>query len=83
MIPTSEHKGLKDYAIKQIQDSINFDCNTSYYEDVKKETVEEYKARKINGFESDLLYHTKKNQEEIDSNNQKNSWIKQLRDSLK
>jgi hypothetical protein len=82
--PTSDHQDLKDFMIEQITGSIDFDCDTSYYE--KKEItlltgqqwLEKEKARLLR----DLTYHGKEDMEELERVSGRNHWIKALRDSL-
>jgi len=83
--PTPDHIGLKKFAIEQIKKSIEFDCNYSYYEkeEIKKPISEEWINNKINKCEEDIKYHTKKNEEEIKRIEERNKWIKDLRESLK
>jgi len=83
-VPSDEHIKLKEFAVNQIEESIKWDCNTSYYTDheIKMEDVHEYRERQIKRFEEDIIYYTKGNKEELDRINERNLWIKQLRDSL-
>jgi hypothetical protein len=81
--PTKNHKELKEFAIQQLKDSMNFDCNISYYEEeVVKQTPEEWLKTKIDKCLKDIDYHAKENQEEIERTDDRNKWIKELRDSL-
>jgi hypothetical protein len=82
--PTEDHNGLKEFAIKQLKESIDFDCSTSYYDKkVTKYTPEEWLNIKICGCLRDIEYHTKENEAEIKRVSERNKWIKDLRDSLK
>lgn len=82
--PTSDHQGLKDFMIEQINSSINFDCNSSY--DMKEKItlltgqqwLEKEKARLLR----DLTYHVKEDTEEQERTAGRNAWIKALRESL-
>lgn len=84
-VPSDKHKGLKKFAIQQLEDSMNADCDTSYYDNqvIKMESIKEYRQKQIDRYEQDVKYYTEHNQGEIDSTNERNLWIKQLRDSLK
>jgi len=83
--PTLEHVNLKEFAIEQIKTSIDWDCNISYFEnmEVKKLTAEEWLKNQINKYEEDIKYHTKKYKEEVKRVEERNKWIKDLRESLK
>jgi polyhydroxyalkanoate synthesis regulator phasin len=80
--PTSEHIRLKEFAIEQLEQSIDWDCDTSYLQIPEKETPEEWLKRKISKIEWDIAYHTKKWVEEVQRTKERNEWIKQLKDSL-
>jgi hypothetical protein len=83
--PTPDHKGMKDFMSKQIKDSIDFDCNESYYSDqvVIKISGPKWKQQKIASLNKDLAYHIKENESEIQRTKERNDWLKALRDSLK
>lgn len=83
--PTPGHQGLKDFMIKQINETIEWDCDTSWYEENQPQlmTGAQWKEEKIKKLERDLAYHTKENQEEISRTESRNKWIKELRDSLR
>jgi len=83
--PTQEHQGLKNFMVEQITSSIDFDCNTEYYRDnppqmlTREKYLETHTARALR----DIDYYTRENRKEIDRVNNRNVWIKQLRESLK
>lgn len=82
--PTSEHVGLKEFMVSQIEGSIDFDGMGDYYR--KHPAIllsgsewlvgEKAKARR------DISYHTEEHQKEIDRTNGRNQWTKDLRESL-
>jgi hypothetical protein len=81
--PSEEHAGLKEFMVKQIQDSINWDCDVSFYATPTPnltglEWAEAAKEKAI----KDISYHKKKHAEEIDRTAQRNAWIGALRNSL-
>ncbi|UYX56272.1 hypothetical protein M3Y14_34050 (plasmid) [Bacillus thuringiensis] len=81
--PTNEHVSLKEFAIKQIEDSIYSDCNTSYYEKpVVKSSGEEYLKELIESYEDQLKSAKDMYQKEIESVASRNQWIKDLKESL-
>jgi len=85
--PTKEHIKLKEYAIDQLKQSIEFDCSNLYSEydtteRYKKETPQEYIESKMSSCLENIKYHTEKLEAEIKGTNERNLWIKQLRDSL-
>jgi hypothetical protein len=86
-VPSSEHTRFKEFMIEQIKDSIKYDCNLEYYEkekaNLKVLSGKQYKENKLKQLKWDLDYHTKENEEEIKRNNERNDWIKKLKESLK
>ena len=82
-IPSSEHKNLKDFCISQLEDSIKYDCNMSYIETIpKKESISEWKKNRNEKLNEDIAYHRENWNKEVARTNERNIWIKQLRDSL-
>lgn len=83
--PTPDHVHFKDFMIEQISGSIDFDCDLTYYLEHKptKLTGKEWLKQQIDRCEHDIEYHAKGHKEEVERVNQRNSWIKELRGSLK
>jgi polyhydroxyalkanoate synthesis regulator phasin len=80
--PTEEHMNLKKFAIEQLEQSIEWDCDTTYLTTPEKETPEKWLKGKIAKIEWDIEYHTRKWNEEVERTRERNEWIKQLKDSL-
>lgn len=79
--PSSEHEGLKNFMIEQIESSIKFDC---YEPDVPTlPTPEEWANAKLQSIAWNIDYHTKENSKEIERVASRNKWIKQLKESIK
>lgn len=83
-IPSSEHKELKEFAIKQLEESIQWDCNLKFCDPnlVVKLSPEEWLERKISMCEKNIKYHQEEHEKEIEHVNTRNKWINQLRESL-
>lgn len=83
--PSSEHKRLKDFMLEQLDSSINFDCDTSYYDNNKptRMTGAEWRADRISNAFSSIEYHTKGHADEIASTHNRNEWVRLLRESLR
>lgn len=88
--PTSEHVGIKDFMIDQIEKTIDFDCKTDYHEkkltEIESEllTLNASKIRKemIHDAEKKLKYHTEENSNEIKRCEDSNKWVSDLLESL-
>lgn len=84
--PSPDHIDLKKFMIEQIEDSIKFDCNTDYYykeaDKLITLTPSEWKNKKIAQCLKDIEYHKKIYAEEVERVENRNLWLKQLRESL-
>ena len=80
--PTPEHCKLKEFMIKQLEGSLNFDCGN--YEPVT-ETREEYIEYRLstNRFTREIEHYRESYQKQVDAWNERREWVKQLMDSLK
>jgi hypothetical protein len=83
--PSKDHQGLKDFMVQQLEDTIKFDCDFSYYENninQAKPSLEDFKKDGIKLLE-DLVKSRKKSwDEEVSRVKGRNKWNKDLRDSL-
>ena len=81
--PTKRHYELQTFCIKQLQSSIDFDCNNKYHiSNIIKEDHEVWLMNKINKLTKDYERYSKRYKEECDRIKDTNEWIKQLRESL-
>lgn len=83
--PTAEHNGLKQFMIKQIKESIDFDCGATDYDEkhpIERLTGEEWLARKINAALTDIDHHGRSHAEEVTRVRGRNAWLVALRTSL-
>lgn len=88
--PTKEHIGLKNFMIEQINSTIDFDGNWSYYEEaieraetrIKELTPEKAKKNLIDSLEKDIERYKGEAEKEIKRNNERRDWITNLYKSL-
>ena len=78
--PTFDHKELKSFMIKQINESIDFDCYEPKCPIISN--AEEWANKKLKSILWDVSYYTKSNREEIERVVERNKWVKQLKESL-
>jgi len=83
--PSSDHIELKKFMDEQITKSIKFDCGTSYY---TKQTpvllsAQSWKEERLAKLLKDFSYHKKENAEEVERTEGRNTWLRQLRESIK
>jgi hypothetical protein len=64
--PTDDHKGLKDFMKNQIEESIKFDCDTSYYEkESDKLSADEWILERKASAIRDIEYHKKNTRKKL------------------
>lgn len=82
--PSSEHRRLKDFMLEQLDSSIKFDCDTSYYDNNQptRMTGAEWREDRISSAFESIEYHTKGHADEIASTHKRNEWIRLLRESI-
>lgn len=80
--PTEEHIGFKGFMQKQLRDSIDFDCDVSFYTEPKLLSGPEWHEKELTSAMHDINYHTKKYAEEVDRVASRTEWVSQLRKSL-
>lgn len=79
--------GLKDFMLRQLEESRKFDCSypNAHQFDPEPQPVsaEQWLAAQIEKHVSNLAYHAKKSREEIDRTAERNAWLAQLHTALK
>lgn len=80
--PTSDHVGLKDFMVKQLEESLRFDVG-DWVPDVPVELpVAEYREHELNRLSKALERDTKQLEEERARVRSQNAWVLALRESL-
>ena len=82
--PTPDHEGLKAFMREQIESSIRFDCDNSYYltHMPVKMTAMEWRSKQVEQARRDIAYHSKEHTEEVGRAHTRTDWVKALRESL-
>jgi len=83
--PTTDHMGLKDFMRQQIKDSLEWDCNSQFLNNYKKSvrpTVLDWRVSQLNNLTDAILKQKEEHQKEAERTEQRNNWLKALRDSL-
>lgn len=81
--PTPDHEGMKKFMCEQIEQSIDWDCDTKYHDKpTERLTGAVWKARAVAAAHKDVAYHTKGQAEEDERTANRNAWIDALRNSL-
>ena len=81
--PTSEHQGLKDFMLQQLEISYN---STKYLRDQLREVTAklpmDYYISAVAQAERNIRYHAKEHAKEVQRANERTAWVRQLKESL-
>lgn len=80
--PTSDHIEYKEFMISQIEQSIDFDCSTTYLTKPQLKSGRVWLNGKLEKVLRDIEYHKKEHAEEVERVNGRNNWVNALRNSL-
>lgn len=80
--PTSEHEGLKNFMVEQLEQSIKFDCSTTYLTVPPMRPWEEFKVAELLRAQKAVDRAAESWQEEQDRTAGRNKWVADLRSSL-
>lgn len=80
--PTSKHQGLKDFMVKQLEESIDVDCYTTYPELPEPLTGSAYKEQQLKAARWQVSYHTEHGEDEVRRAAGRTNWVRALRQSL-
>jgi len=79
--PTADHQGLKEFMIKQIEESIKWDCEPYNHTKPLKDPQTWLNEEKAYCIEQ-IAYHEQKYAEEVERSKGRSEWVKQLKKSL-
>jgi hypothetical protein len=80
--PTPDHEGLRKFMIEQLQQSIDHDCNTSFYPVPVLKPGREWHVDAVAKAQKDIKYHTEQMIEDEKRSRTRTEWVKSLRASL-
>lgn len=84
--PSSDHQGLKDFMLQQIDQTLKFDGDDYYVKMLaaanKRHPMEYFASAQRSALDS-IAHHTKENQEEIARAASRTKWVQDLRTSLR
>lgn len=88
--PTDQHTGVKTFMIEQLNSTISFDCNTSYYSEkllaIEKEleslNPKSIRLSMLEKATKDLRYHQDEYDKEVKLCEEANTWVQKFIDSL-
>ncbi len=79
--PTEEHVGLHNFMVKQLTESIDFDCGGDYLPALLPGRDEWWEGQ-IKKAEKDIDYHEREYEKEVERTDGRNNWLRDLRESL-
>ena len=79
--PSPDHDEFAKFMIEQIETSIKFDARI-FPKKVERLSSTLWLAKKIADAESSIKFHSAQHLEEVTRTNERNRWVKQLRESL-
>ena len=80
--PTPDHEELKGFMIQQITESAKWDCSTDNSPPPPLLTGVEWRQKKVDEAAKDIEYHTKAHAEEVKRVKGRNTWVRNLRESI-
>lgn len=80
--PTPEHQKIKEFMIQQLEESIDFDCNTDNPIILVLPTGAAFKEEALRAARQKVSYYTKCCKEDKEQAKERTEWIKALRQSL-
>jgi len=84
--PSDDHREMKAFMVEQIESSIKFDCGVDYYEkelaELQRHTGAGWQSKTIVELVRSKAYHTKEHIEEVARVEERNTWLRQLRESV-
>lgn len=84
--PSPDHDNFKKFMTDQITESIKFDCSLNYHREAiefaKLMSGAEWILTEKERLEKSMEHHKKHHQEELDRTNNRNEWVRKLRESL-
>lgn len=81
--PGDEYMELKTYGLKQLEESIEWDCISIYTKELEKPSIKEYKENVNKGLLWDIEYHSRKYSEEVARVKKHNEYLRGLFEEFK
>lgn len=79
--PTDDHRGLAEYMVKQLEESIDFDCTLCGHKPKLLDGAT-WKAMQMVWLRDDIRYHTQHERDDKERAAKRSQWVADLRKSL-
>lgn len=82
--PTKEHERFAEFIVEQLEQSIEWDCSTRYYDENKprRMSAREYRDERLQAISKGLSYHKLELGKDIQRTEERNRWVDQLRSAV-
>lgn len=81
--PSPDHDNYARFLVSQLEESIQWDCGTSYYDELKQPIAfEEWQSKRIKDLHRDIEYHRNAHREEVERTASRNRWVRELKQAL-
>jgi hypothetical protein len=85
--PSSDHVGLKNFMLEQIDSTLQFDGRADGYTDeiknLEMRPFEQFFRDSVEEAQNSIAYHIEQDREELERTHSRTAWIQDLRNSLK
>jgi hypothetical protein len=80
--PSSDHVEMKSFMEQQLTLSIDWDCDRSIVEEQVCLSGEDWRSQRIESLKRDIEYYVRHHAEEVERTENRNRWVRLLRESL-
>ena len=80
--PSSDHEGLRDFMVQQLESSIEFDCSMTYDDRPARLAPSAWRAQEIKKAQHDIDYHRREHEKDVQRATERSRWVQALRESL-
>lgn len=80
--PSPDHDSYAKFLVTQLEASIDFDCNTQYYDNLLNPSFDTWRDEKLYNLVKDIERAKESLKEEQDRVAGRNKWIKQLKEAI-
>lgn len=83
--PSPDHEGFANFLVSQIEESIKWDCSTTYWDAKACELKDSmtWKKDAVAATQKALAHARKNYEEEVERTRERNQWVNDLKESLK
>lgn len=82
--PSSDHDEFAAFLVSQLEESIKWDCDTSYWDGQLREVpFSEWQETKLASLRRSIAYNEEADRDEIERTAGRNEWVRKLKQSLK